>query len=436
MGRLLLNVAGVSKRYCRRPELSLRYALGDIGRELLCRAPQPVLRPGEFWALQGIDFQVHAGEVVGLIGHNGAGKSTLLNLISGIMLPTTGSIELHTRKVALIDASGGLSPVETGRENAATQFALHGIPAQRIPQELEAVAAFAEIGDFLDAPAGTYSLGMRLRLAFSIYTRLQPELFIIDEALGGGDIRFAARFRRYLRDYVDGGGTILLCSHEMLAIQAFCSRVILLDQGRIAGAGDPPNVIAAYLLMGGESEPETAVRSVLPPQLGQPAAEAARSESRAADSVVIEEVVIRTVDGGELRPGTAVEIGVTCRVEEPIAEVCCAIEIGSGSLIAIATLPGGYVGEAFELLPPRTTFHCRIDRLPLAPGSYDLRVVIVERRFFCPLAMRGYEDLAIHFEVVASPTPLANVARERQNLIDMPTSWRCSPDAQPPSADT
>ena len=253
--------------------------------------------------------------------------------------------------------------------------------------------------------------------------------------MGGGDIRFAARFRSYLRDYVDGGGTILLCSHEMLAIQAFCSRVILLDQGRIACAGDPPNVIAAYLRMGGECEQEAVARSVPPPQLGEPAAEGAPSETRAADSVVIEEVVIRAVDGGELRPGTAVEIGVTCRVEEPIAEVCCAIEIGSGSLVAIATLPGGYVGEAFDLLPPRTTFHCRIDRLPLAPGSYDLRVVIVERRFFCPLAMRGYENPAIRFEVVAPPTPLANLARERQNLIEVPTSWRCSPDAQPPSAD-
>ena len=195
-------------------------------------------------------------------------------------------------------------------------------------------------------------------------------------------------------------------------------------------------MIAAYLRMGGESAVDVAAQRVPPPQLGEPAAEEANSAGRAADSVGIEEVVIRAMDGGDLRPGTAVEIVVTCRVEEPIAEVCCAIEIGSGSLVAIATLPGGYVGEAFELLPPRTTFHCRIDRLPLAPGSYDLRVVIVERRFFCPLAMRGYEDLAIRFEVVAPPTPLANVARERQNLIDVPTSWRYSPDAQPPSADT
>ena len=300
MDRPLLEVNGVWKRLCRRPEKALQYAIADIGREVLGRAPGSTLRDGEFWALRHVDLEVEAGQVVGVIGHNGAGKSTLINIVSGIILPTLGSVAIHTDRVALVDQSGGLNPMETGRENAITQLALHGMPDEVVTEEMRAIEAFAEIGDFIDAPVGTYSLGMRLRLAFSIYTRLKPDLFIIDEALGGGDHHFRNKFRAFLRSYIDGGGAILLCSHEMLAIQAFCDRCILLDRGRVMMSGPPVMMIDSYHELIREREAEAA---------GKLAARSAEGNGAAATSparCAIQSIGICAEDGGEAQPGRAV----------------------------------------------------------------------------------------------------------------------------------
>lgn len=417
MDRPLLEVNGVWKRLCRRPEKALRYALADIGRELVGRKPAENLRDGEFWALRDVDFEIEPGEVIGIIGHNGAGKSTLINIVSGVILPTRGAVKVYTPRVALIDHGGGLNPIETGRENALTQLALHGVPEEALAEELRAVEAFADIGDFIDAPVGTYSLGMRLRLAFSVFSRLKPDLFIVDEALGGGDDRFRNRFRAYLRDYVDGGGAMLLCSHEMLAIQTFCDRCLLLDRGRVIMSGPPVMMIDSYHALSQERERLRAWTE-------------AEMKAESSDGVVageqpclIESVTVTAEGGGEVRPGSTVTIEVSVAVTEEIDGVACGIEIGRGDFVSLATLAGGYPTGIFTLRPPLTHLQCRIDRLPLAPGGYDIRVSLTLPESSVSLAMVGYHDSSVPFTVSSGIDETANLVRARENVIHMPTEW-------------
>lgn len=421
MNQSLLEVTGVWKRLCRRPEKSLRYGLADIWRDAVGRPPVAELRDGEFWALQDVDFQIEPGQVVGVIGHNGAGKSTLINLVSGVILPTLGSITLRTPRVVLIDHGGGLNPIETGRENALTQLALHGLTEEVMTDELRAVEVFAGIGDFIDAPVGTYSLGMRLRLAFAIYSRLKPDLFIIDEALGGGDDEFRNKFRSYLRDYIDAGGSMLLCSHEMLAIQAFCHRCLLLDRGRVVMTGSPVMAVGCYqdMIRSREAERPQAL-------LGQ--ADRRKSpEEMPKERCVIEAMTITADDGGAVTPGCAVTIEITVVVAEEIGGVACGIEIGRGEVVSLATLAGGYPTDNFVLLPPITRLSCRIDRLPLAPGAYDVRVSLSVQDSAQTIAMLGYRDSAIPLAVVSGIDERSNLARHRNNILHISTEWSVSP---------
>lgn len=415
----LLEIRGVWKRLCRRPEMALRYALADIARDVFGDSSGCTLRDGEFWALQNVDIDVSPGEVVGLIGHNGAGKSTLINIVSGIILPTLGSVTLRTDRVSVIDHGGGLNPFETGRENAITQLAIHGMSDQRIADELAAIEAFAEIGDAIDALVGTYSLGMRLRLAFSIYTRLKPDLFVIDEAIGGGDLRFRNRFHAFLRSYIDGGGTILLCSHDMGAIQAFCDRCILLDRGQVVTSGPPALTIDNYYELIRKREVKTASS---PLTRAAAAGDRARPEAP-PERCVVEAVGISATDGGDIRPGSPVAIEVILAVHEVIHDVAVFVEIGRGENSAIATLSLGYPAPTITLSPPRMTLTCRLDEMPFAPGNYELRAAVSLPGAAITLASSGYHDAATGFAVVPIMSEVSNVRLFRGNIVHLESHW-------------
>lgn len=416
MAEPLLVVEGLWKRLCSRIDRAVPYALADIYREVLGRESKLELRPGEFWALKDINFSIEPGQVVGVIGHNGAGKSTLINLVTGIIHPTAGSINLKTPRIAMIDADGGLNPVESGRENAATLLALYGVPTSEIPREIAATEEFAGIGDFINAPVSTYSLGMRLRLAFSIYTRLRPDLFIIDEALGGGDQRFRNRFRSFLRDYVDGGGAILLCSHEMTLIQAFCHHCILLHQGRITAAGEPTDVITSYQELIAEAES-------LKKEHKQGVANPLDNEN-----CWIKSVTLNTDNNTPISSGGPLSIELELSVTEQIDELACAIDIGIAELISITTLTYGYPEGDLSLKPPTTTIRCHIDRLPLAPGHYDLRVALFIPKTASTVATLGWENAAFPMKVIASDINWAIIMRQKQNFVHIPAGWELVPN--------
>jgi lipopolysaccharide transport system ATP-binding protein len=411
MAEPLLLIDGLWKRLCRRHDRAVPHTLADISRQILGRPPRLELRAGEFWALQDINLAIAPGQVVGVIGHNGAGKSTLINLVTGVILPTAGSIHIKTPRIAMIDANGGLNPLETGRENAATLLALYGLPTAGIPREIEAVEEFAGIDEFIDAPVSTYSLGMRLRLAFSIYTRLAPELFVIDEALGGGDQRFRNRFRRFLRDYVDAGGAILLCSHEMTLIQAFCHHCILLDQGRMIAAGEPTDVITTYQERIEEDE------ALKKEEKEEP------SETQYDDICRINSVKLKTENNLPVSSGGSLMIELEISVSQNVNGLACSIDISNAERISIATLIYGHPDGNITLQSPMTTVRCYIDKLPLAPGNFEVRFSLFTPTAGTTLASLGWDGVAIPMKVTAKDTNPAIVMRQMRNLINIPASW-------------
>jgi lipopolysaccharide transport system ATP-binding protein len=436
MGKVLLEARGVSKRFCRRPEFALRYAAQDMRREMCGRPPRNDLRPGEFWALADVDLHLESGEVLGVIGHNGAGKSTLINLAAGLLLPTQGTMKLYTNRVALMDHQGGLNMIQTGTENIADQLTLHGCPASRMESEIQSVCEFAELGEFIHAPVGTYSLGMRLRLAFSIYTRMQPDLFIVDEALNGGDLRFRRKFQQFIRGYIDGGGSILLCSHDLFIIQTLCRRCLLLDGGRVVKSGDVVEVVHSYHEIMRESARSNGLKANATRDCSDDSRPAAAKDIKCAgkadlewvfddcQKLTVEAILVRSPGGGPVRPGGAVEIEIKCVAAEDLTDVCCAVEIGNGDFFPITTLTGGYPVDSMTIRAGSSSLLCGVECFTLAPGQYDVRVVISDVRTGAILTMSGYEDQPATFEVVAERNATANILQYRRNLIHLTAAWR------------
>ncbi len=198
------------------------------------------------WIIRDISFDIQAGEAVGLIGKNGAGKSTLLKLITGTTQPTTGAITMNGRVAALLELGIGFHPEFTGRQNIYMAGQLLGYSNEEMANNLEAILAFAEIGDYIDQPVRTYSSGMQIRLAFSVATAIRPDILIVDEALSVGDAYFQHRCIKRIREFKQQGTTILFVSHDAAAIKTLCDRAILIDEGVVAKDSKPDYVLDYY----------------------------------------------------------------------------------------------------------------------------------------------------------------------------------------------
>ncbi len=212
-----------------------------------------VLRHESFWALQGINLEVKPGECVGIIGVNGAGKTTLLKILSRALYPTTGSFEVKGRLVSLLELGTGFHPELTGRQNIFQSARLLDFPEAYVRARLPAILDFAQIGEFIDQPVKQYSSGMFVRLAFSLFAHLEPDVYIVDEALSVGDIFFQQKCFERFRELRRQGCTILLVSHDMEAITHLCDRAILLHAGKLASEGDAASVVHDYFALMGQT---------------------------------------------------------------------------------------------------------------------------------------------------------------------------------------
>ena len=201
----------------------------------------------EFWALKDIDLEVFRGETLGIIGRNGSGKSTLLQVIAGTLAPTAGSLETRGRISALLELGAGFNPEFTGIENAQFNASILGIGRDEIEESLPAIVDFSELGEFINMPVKTYSSGMYVRLAFSVAINMKPDIFIIDEALAVGDIRFQRKCFRKLEAMRTRGITILFVTHATESVVNLCNRALFLDNGQIVGMGEPKEVVNQYL---------------------------------------------------------------------------------------------------------------------------------------------------------------------------------------------
>jgi lipopolysaccharide transport system ATP-binding protein len=210
----------------------------------LGRDPRSYFR--EFWALKDVSLEIRKGETVGIIGRNGSGKSTLLQLICGTLAPTAGTVEINGRVAALLELGSGFNPEFTGRENVYLNAAMLGLTTAEIDASFDDIAAFADIGDFINQPVKTYSSGMYVRLAFAVIAHVRADILVIDEALSVGDVFFVQKCMRFLRKFMERG-TILFVSHDTGAVLSLCRRAFWLDQGAVKAGGLPKDIIAQYL---------------------------------------------------------------------------------------------------------------------------------------------------------------------------------------------
>ncbi|MCP4658749.1 MAG: ABC transporter ATP-binding protein [bacterium] len=236
MSRSLISVCHLSKTYrvYDRP--------WDRFREVLERRP----RHRAFHALADVSFEVPRGQGLGIIGENGAGKSTLLKILSGVTAPTRGTMEVGGTVASLLELGMGFHPELTGRQNIRLTAAMMGLAEETVERKIAEIIDFSELGDFVERPVKTYSTGMAMRLGFSIAAQLEPEILIIDEALAVGDGYFQKKCMDRLLELVEGGCTLLFCSHALYYISSFCDRALWLRQGHVAALGAVHDVVREY----------------------------------------------------------------------------------------------------------------------------------------------------------------------------------------------
>lgn len=231
----MVAVRGLSKRYRIRLSRHSRPAVG--GGE----------KTGEFWALRAVSFEIHRGEVLGVIGRNGAGKSTLLKILTRITQPTEGSADLYGRVGSLLEVGTGFHPELSGRENIYLNGTILGMRRREIRRQFDDIVDFAGVEKFLETPVKRYSSGMYVRLAFAVAAHLNSEILLVDEVLAVGDVEFQRRCLGKMQDVARSGRTVVFVSHHLQSLSALCSRVLFLDAGHLRYDGPVADGISRYM---------------------------------------------------------------------------------------------------------------------------------------------------------------------------------------------
>ncbi len=204
------------------------------------------LSSGKFWALDGLNFTINEGEIVGIVGHNGAGKSTLCKVMTQILKPDKGSIKIHGETSSLLGYGTGFNPQLTGTDNIFLNAMLLGIPKRVVEEKYDEIVEFSGIGHAIDKPVKSYSSGMRSRLGFSIAAILQPDIFIIDEALSTGDLAFRQKASERIQEMMEQAKAVVIVTHSMSFVEKVCTRAIWLEKGKIRADGDAEEVMKEY----------------------------------------------------------------------------------------------------------------------------------------------------------------------------------------------
>lgn len=243
---IVISVQNVGKCYqiYDHPRDRLRQFIMPRLQKAVGKKPRRYFR--EFWALQNVSFDVRKGETIGIIGRNGSGKSTLLQMICGTTTPTSGEAKANGRIAALLELGAGFNPEFTGRENVYMNAAILGLSREETDARLDAILAFADIGDFVDQPVKVYSSGMYVRLAFSVAVNVDPQILIVDEALSVGDLAFQNKCILKIRELRAKGTTLLFVAHDLSIVQTMCDRVAWLQNGQMVMIGDAIPVCQEY----------------------------------------------------------------------------------------------------------------------------------------------------------------------------------------------
>ncbi|WP_415770451.1 ABC transporter ATP-binding protein [Pseudomonas sp. LB3P38] len=241
---IVISVENVSKMY------QVYSKPSDRMMQMIYRGHRQLYK--EFWALNDISFEVRRGETIGVIGRNGSGKSTLLQILAGTLTPTSGRVAINGRVTALLELGAGFNPEFTGRENIFLNATILGVTQEVVERKFDEIAAFADIGDFLEQPVKTYSSGMYARLAFAVAISFEPEILIVDEILSVGDVFFQARCMRKLDEFRENGGTVFFVTHDTHAVERVCTRAIVLSHGKKVFEGGTADGVTVYYKMSRE----------------------------------------------------------------------------------------------------------------------------------------------------------------------------------------
>lgn len=403
MTRPVLTVDGVAKRFCRDLRRSLLYGMTDIARELMPhRSAAEALRPGEFWAVDDISFDVRPGEAVAVVGHNGAGKSTLLKLLCGLLKPDRGQIRVTGTVEALIELGTGLNPLLSGRENIVLGAALRGVADRDVRRLIDEVIDFAELDGFVDAPLQSYSTGMRARLAYALSAFLQPDLFLVDEVLAVGDLFFQRKCISHMRSYIDRGGSLLLISHNPYQIQATCRRGILLDHGRLTYQGTPAEALDRMF----ESRPPS------------PAVD--RAGTLQAGPVAVTGLAAEDPDEEHLRTGRPMRLTLRYRCDVPQA-VRWSFTVWTRDQWVCVT--GGSDEHVRKLEPGTGELSCLLPKLHLLPGTYVVRASLLDPESTLPLAVFGWDNAGLDIEVRPAASGPDSFRRPLNQLVSTDVEW-------------
>jgi len=233
----MIHVQGISKKF------KLYHSPADRLREILLGKQYH----RDFTALEDVTFEVRPGETLGIVGQNGAGKSTILKILSGIMIPDEGEVQIDGKVTGVLELGTGFNSEMTGLENIGMNGILLGMTREEIDLKKQQIIDFSELGDFIDEPLKTYSSGMVMRLAFSVAIHADPACFLVDEALSVGDAYFQQKCIRKIQEFKAGGGSIIFVSHDMNMITTLCDRALLIDNGKMVAQGSPAGIVDLYI---------------------------------------------------------------------------------------------------------------------------------------------------------------------------------------------
>ncbi len=352
----------------------------------------------DFWALQGVSFEVQPGEVVGIIGNNGAGKSTLLRVLSRITRPTTGRVELRGRVGSLLEVGTGFHPELTGRENVFLNGSILGMARREIARRFDEIVAFAEVERFLDMPVKRYSSGMYVRLAFAVAAFLEPEILLVDEVLAVGDAAFQSKCLGKMNEVSRSGRTVFFVSHNMASIAELCGLGLHLERGQIVGVGPAVERVAAYL-------------SSLRKSGATPLA--ARVDRSGTGDVRLTALEFRDAAGrpvGHIHSGDGLTLDLGFEARGEPAELFASVSIINELGTPIATLANVYTND--KLLGPSRSgrLACSIESLPLAPGRYLFHVDLkADGRFADQVAGAGELEILSGAFFASGITPPASL---------------------------
>ena len=361
----IIRVENLGKQYLlggpQEPYGTVREALVKAAR-----APFAYLqsKPGarqQIWALRDVDFSIAPGEVVGVIGRNGAGKSTLLKILSRITEPTRGRVELYGRVGSLLEVGTGFHPELTGRENIYLNGAILGMRRHEITRAFDRIVAFAEVEKFLDTPVKHYSSGMYMRLAFSVAAHLEPEILLMDEVLAVGDAAFQKKCLGKMGEVARDGRTVLLVSHNISAVQSFCTSAMLLSDGQLKSSGAVSEVVGEYL-----RETDTASAATL----------LARSKRSGSGGARFVDAQITMPDAPAELPFSGAPLRIALTLEnhtgQPLHDIDVSFSLHDRFEGDLAGVYSSYMGRYFTLAPGRNVVSFILRSPLLLGGPYFL----------------------------------------------------------------